>query len=333
MEGIYNMPLRHVAYGEGFLREWTGNLLTVRFARGDVKFWFPMAFEDVLSATNEQDGEKIRQLTQAWVISHPPECVRYPERQRGRYAEIYAEAKAEQERLAKEEETKSLLRLAGELSKRSEAAPASADPPAAPVSAETKEGAKRKTLADHARIRLNLGSASFVIGMILAVASLCGLIMLIIIECGAASWGVDSDTVTTVMIIGLALFLLGGFLGHAVSLFLRTEEKTTPTLVLYILTVVQYAALIFIVVWFIYLISTMIWLLREGFSSGGSSGGSGEKVWKIYVGGTTYQIKRTSGVQYDAHGDRYAIYRDQFGNNWYSRNEKDFISESDFKRL
>ena len=60
MVGFYNMTLRHAKFGEGVIKGWNGKALTVRFAHGDIHFWFPMAFEKgVLLTTNEEDEKRI----------------------------------------------------------------------------------------------------------------------------------------------------------------------------------------------------------------------------------------------------------------------------------
>lgn len=74
MVGIYNMPLRHTEFGEGKVKGWNGKTVTVRFARGDVHFWFPMAFDlGALSTTNEKDEELLQAIKSRWEAVFPAE--------------------------------------------------------------------------------------------------------------------------------------------------------------------------------------------------------------------------------------------------------------------
>lgn len=70
MQGFYGMRLVSRRYGEGTLKEWNGKTVTVKFAEKTVRCWFPKAFEcGELTATNEQDGRRIREAIDGWVTS------------------------------------------------------------------------------------------------------------------------------------------------------------------------------------------------------------------------------------------------------------------------
>ena len=74
MVGFYNMPLRHKEYGEGAVKGWDGKTITVRFAHGDKRFWFPLVFDSgSLSTMNEKDEKLIQEMKSRWEAVYPPE--------------------------------------------------------------------------------------------------------------------------------------------------------------------------------------------------------------------------------------------------------------------
>lgn len=70
MQGFYGMRLMSRHFGEGTLKEWNGKTVTVKFRDRTVRFWFPKAFEcGELTATNKQDGLRVREAIDGWVAS------------------------------------------------------------------------------------------------------------------------------------------------------------------------------------------------------------------------------------------------------------------------
>lgn len=70
MEGFYGMHVLSRRFGEGTLREWDGQTVTVAFANRSVRFWFPLAFEcGELEAADEQGKLYIRATVDEWVSS------------------------------------------------------------------------------------------------------------------------------------------------------------------------------------------------------------------------------------------------------------------------
>ncbi len=92
MEGIYHMQLFCSEYGNGRIVNWGGKRMTVRFEQGEIDFWFPLAFYGALSATNEEDERKIKELIRRWTVVNPPEKVKFPDVQQTHYIKIYRTA-------------------------------------------------------------------------------------------------------------------------------------------------------------------------------------------------------------------------------------------------
>lgn len=129
MEGIYHMQLFCSDYGNGRIVNWNGEQITVRFEQKEVVFWFPIAFYGVLSATNEEDERKIKELIRRWTIVNPPEKVRFPNAQLTHYIKIYRTALEESGlpirknyKMAKEEPERAISEIA-EIHKTVEEAP------------------------------------------------------------------------------------------------------------------------------------------------------------------------------------------------------------------
>lgn len=67
MQYILNMKLKHSVFGEGVLKSYSGNSLTVRFAQEEKEFSFPQAFEEgALQTLNDADKNRIAVLREDW---------------------------------------------------------------------------------------------------------------------------------------------------------------------------------------------------------------------------------------------------------------------------
>ena len=351
MEGFYNMALRHKEFGEGVIKGWDGMTITVSFARGKMRFWFPTVFETgLLKTTNQKDEETINQVAARWEAVFPRERLI---RSKALYA-IQCEAQkltnskaSEEERVAvvqtlhaqwgelySEDKISEILMLMEEeeslKAKKVEGAADNLQAPnvngTVPVGSKKQggNGTKQQSFKNNLRLGINFGNASFILLIVLAALSIAGFIL---IPVGGAIRNL------TVFFVGVGAFLILGFLAHCIANVIYaphpSDSKGKTILAFDVLTILSYWCLIVFVAVMLYVISFIIKLFKddfEGFSLGGSQ--SSEKQWTIMDHGFERTLTKMGSAKY-VDGTRYTYYRDDIGTLWLSKDGKNFIKESD----
>lgn len=339
MQGFYGMPIKSSAYGDGKIKEWDGQTVTVIFGDKAVRFWFPKAFESgALSATNDADKQILREIIDQRVMA-------VIERERTSMGKGSSEAHVQAlavrlasyfrncytvedltEKINRSIEEEKRLKL---LMVKAPAAKDTAEPSPLPAketrdaahpSGETPKAAKPKRKGE---IRINFGNATFIIGIVLSVLSLCGLIL---IPIGRA---VDS---TVLLYVGLAAFLAVGFIAHCVfnevkAYFSANGEKGAKyvvSILCFILTFIPYYLLFLFVSCAIFVVKTFVGLVGGNFSSSSSSS---KKVIEIHDEYANVRKLTKVGSTYVG-STLYDRYRDDLGHYWLSTDERNFKREN-----
>lgn len=343
MQGFYSMQVNSAVYGTGKIKDWDGKTITVRFGHNDVHFWFPKVFEvGVISTTNDADEELIREMIDRRIMAvierertsldeEPTEesvnalAVSLKQYFRNCYSVEFLKEKIYQ---SKEEERRRKIELAearaaAEKNIEPSPSPAATNKANTPVTASPSQGSEKVTKPKRkGEIRISFGDATFVVGVILSVLSLCGLIL---IPIGGAI-GLE-----TLLFVGLAIFLVVGFLAHCVTngvnAYLSANNqkgaKKVISLICFIISFFPYYLLILFVSCAIFVVKTFVGLIRDNFGASSSK----EKAIKIHDEYGNIRILKKSGTTYVG-SILYDRYRDDIGNYWLSIDKRNFTREN-----
>lgn len=189
----------------------------------------------------------------------------------------------------------------------------------APVLQKTTPVPKKKY-----KVRLNLGSKSFVLAVIFWALSLCGFI-LIPISAGVlpqVAPGFAEQAWLPLFLTGLLLFFVAGDIAHLVFNYLDERAPCTSVRVFWWLTLLPY----FCTFCFILMMIAIVGMLYKVLTGNYDSKPKGEKIFVVYDNGFERKLKRAEGNEL-IEGTLFYRYIDDIGDYWLSADERTFYKK------
>lgn len=303
MASIINMLVKLEGRGEGVLKEFNGDSVVVRFGDEDVIMNFPQAFSEGLSAVAPENKARVGQLIEWWNWGSSASS---EEKQLRVKAVVMGTA-------APMLETTEAVLL---YEKRKQAA-------AEALEKERRKNEERKReeqinkheYSAKSTVKSNSGSASLTVGIILAVLSLAGLVC---IPIGAGM------QIIPLYIVGLASFLILGFIAHLI--FLKNSSENVASKIFFYTSFFSYYILFVFVVAMLCAITFIIKCFKDDFGGFDLRGSKTEKEWIVPEGSYNRILKETGEIKL-IDGRRHKRYRDNVGQFWLSADEEHFIKE------
>lgn len=186
---------------------------------------------------------------------------------------------------------------------------------AAPVLEETAPVPKKKYKA-----RLNFGSKSFVLAVVLWALSLCGFLLVplsaaILLRYAPEAW-------LPLFLTGVILFFVAGDIAHLVLNYLDEKEPRTAVRVFWWLSLPPYVCTFS----FIFMMIAAVGMLFKVITGNYESKPKGEKLFVVYDNGYERTLKRAEGSEIIA-GTLFYRYVDDLGYYWLSADERTFYKK------
>ncbi len=187
-----------------------------------------------------------------------------------------------------------------------------------PVLEEAARFPKKKYKA-----RLNFGSKSFVLAVILWALSLCGSLLVplsaaIFLRFAPEAW-------LPLCLTGLILFFVAGDIAHLVLNYLDEKEPRKAVRVFWWLSLPPYACTIS----FIFMMIAAVGMLYKVITGNYEPKPKGEKLFVVYDNGYERKLKRAEGSEIIA-GTLFYRYVDDIGNHWLSSDERTFYKKKHY---